>query len=825
MLVGDALQARAFELVASARRVPAAARASTSCAVLARAAGWRGMVGGQYLDIDDEPPRRGRPAALRDVHDRKTGALIAGAVEAGAVAAGASAEVRAAFAALRARARMAVPAGRRPARCDRERANRSARRQARTRRSGKVTAVDVFGGDDALREAVARAARRLLPRRSRRRCPSAGGRLPDDRPVRPRPRPLTPGTDARMASIRIDERLVARRARREPFARAAPADGRQRPRGRPARRQGQHEGARRAAGRGRSPVPPFVSRGGEKLAARARRRTPTCVDAARPRRRRRAGDRRRRLHRGVHRLPAAARRRGRRGGRRRLRPAAPDAARRCSGDGARAHQRTPPRPRDLLPWAPDLLVCDASFIPLGTVLPAVLACMDPAWVVGRAAVQAAVRGGARAAGAPRAQGRDRRRGRARADRGRDGRGRWRRWARTCSTCSRRTRRGRRATSSTPCSCAIRDAERDRIGTQSAPAPSGSGGNLSDMDAVRRLYVVTHRDPAVAARAVDRARATTAARIGHRARRRSRSRRRSIPALAACGADDRRSARRAAATRRSCSPGDGTLLRTLRQLGGDTPGARRQLRHARLPVRRVARRAGGRGRAARGGRVPHGRAAGPGGRHRRARHRDGRQRRGRDRRHHRPRQRARLARRQPGRRAASTRWAPSPATAWCWRRPSGSTAYNLSNGGPVMAWGVEGTVVSFVAPHTLAARPLVVAPSDMRRGRAHRVAVRRSRCSPTACRSGACSRARCCACGAVACARRSRSSTTPRFYARYRDNFAVQMRFHGPRVRASERVDQASRRANPTEAGTVIVRVAIENLVIVERCASSSRVAV
>src|SRR5690606_11922602 len=44
-------------------------------------------------------------------------------------------------------------------------------------------------------------------------------------------------------------------------------------------------------------------------------------------------------------------------------------------------------------------------------------------------------------------------------------------------------------------------------------------------------------------------------------------------------------------------------------------------------------------------------------------------------------------------------------------PVGSTAYNLSNGGPVMAWGVQGTVVSFVAPHTLAARPLVVAPQD------------------------------------------------------------------------------------------------------------------
>jgi NAD+ kinase len=44
-------------------------------------------------------------------------------------------------------------------------------------------------------------------------------------------------------------------------------------------------------------------------------------------------------------------------------------------------------------------------------------------------------------------------------------------------------------------------------------------------------------------------------------------------------------------------------------------------------------------------------------------------------------------------------------------PAGSTGYNLANGGPVMAWGVEGFVVSFIAPHSLTARTLVVAPSD------------------------------------------------------------------------------------------------------------------
>jgi NAD+ kinase len=42
-------------------------------------------------------------------------------------------------------------------------------------------------------------------------------------------------------------------------------------------------------------------------------------------------------------------------------------------------------------------------------------------------------------------------------------------------------------------------------------------------------------------------------------------------------------------------------------------------------------------------------------------------------------------------------------------PLGSTAYNLSNGGPVLVWGLDAAVVTLVAPHTLHARPLVVAP--------------------------------------------------------------------------------------------------------------------
>jgi NAD+ kinase len=40
-------------------------------------------------------------------------------------------------------------------------------------------------------------------------------------------------------------------------------------------------------------------------------------------------------------------------------------------------------------------------------------------------------------------------------------------------------------------------------------------------------------------------------------------------------------------------------------------------------------------------------------------------------------------------------------------PSGSTAYNLSNGGPVLVWGIDAMAITFVAPHSLHARPLVV----------------------------------------------------------------------------------------------------------------------
>src|SRR6185503_17318727 len=48
-------------------------------------------------------------------------------------------------------------------------------------------------------------------------------------------------------------------------------------------------------------------------------------------------------------------------------------------------------------------------------------------------------------------------------------------------------------------------------------------------------------------------------------------------------------------------------------------------------------------------------------------------------------------------------------------PTGSTAYNLSAGGPVLAWGADAFVLSFASPHSLHARSMVL-------GEEHRVEV-------------------------------------------------------------------------------------------------------
>jgi NAD+ kinase len=45
-------------------------------------------------------------------------------------------------------------------------------------------------------------------------------------------------------------------------------------------------------------------------------------------------------------------------------------------------------------------------------------------------------------------------------------------------------------------------------------------------------------------------------------------------------------------------------------------------------------------------------------------------------------------------------------------PMGSTGYNLSAGGPILAWDLRGFVVSMVAPHALSVRAVVAAPEDV-----------------------------------------------------------------------------------------------------------------
>jgi NAD+ kinase len=45
-------------------------------------------------------------------------------------------------------------------------------------------------------------------------------------------------------------------------------------------------------------------------------------------------------------------------------------------------------------------------------------------------------------------------------------------------------------------------------------------------------------------------------------------------------------------------------------------------------------------------------------------------------------------------------------------PVGSTAYNLSAGGPILAWDLRGYVVNMVAPHALSARAVVAGPQDV-----------------------------------------------------------------------------------------------------------------
>ena len=82
MLAGDAMQALAFEVLTPDSGVAPALQARL-CALLARAAGHAGMAGGQAIDLASI----GKPLSedtLRDMHRRKTGALLQASVLMGA---------------------------------------------------------------------------------------------------------------------------------------------------------------------------------------------------------------------------------------------------------------------------------------------------------------------------------------------------------------------------------------------------------------------------------------------------------------------------------------------------------------------------------------------------------------------------------------------------------------------------------------------------------------------------------------------------------------------------------------------------------------------
>jgi geranylgeranyl diphosphate synthase type II len=96
ILAGDALQARAFELLATQVQPPE--RAAACCAELAKAAGPESLVGGQADDLAAEF-RQIDISRLQSIHRRKTGALFRASLQLGAIVAGASADQRAALAA------------------------------------------------------------------------------------------------------------------------------------------------------------------------------------------------------------------------------------------------------------------------------------------------------------------------------------------------------------------------------------------------------------------------------------------------------------------------------------------------------------------------------------------------------------------------------------------------------------------------------------------------------------------------------------------------------------------------------------------------------
>lgn len=95
ILAGDGLLTEAFRVLAKGPGDPATLLEAT--VLLADAAGWRGMVGGQALDLEGEKLDHYDLDHLRLIHRLKTGALLRASLETGAVLGGASAADRAAL--------------------------------------------------------------------------------------------------------------------------------------------------------------------------------------------------------------------------------------------------------------------------------------------------------------------------------------------------------------------------------------------------------------------------------------------------------------------------------------------------------------------------------------------------------------------------------------------------------------------------------------------------------------------------------------------------------------------------------------------------------
>ena len=96
MLAGDAMQALAFEVLTPDHGMAPALQARL-CSLLARAAGYKGMAGGQAIDLASIGQPLGEHA-LRDMHHRKTGALLQASVLMGAACGDATAAQWAALA-------------------------------------------------------------------------------------------------------------------------------------------------------------------------------------------------------------------------------------------------------------------------------------------------------------------------------------------------------------------------------------------------------------------------------------------------------------------------------------------------------------------------------------------------------------------------------------------------------------------------------------------------------------------------------------------------------------------------------------------------------